>query len=102
MINREKVIKGLDSCAKWMKENDCDACDNCPYHSSHFSYDNNDCIAAVNNDAITLLKEQEPIAPVYDQLLTQVIPRCGRCGYRLVKGKDKYCCMCGKEVKWND
>ena len=64
MIDREKVIRGLDSCAKWMKENDGDACDNCPYHPSHFSYDDNDCIAMVNNDAIALLKEQEASIPV--------------------------------------
>lgn len=59
MADREKVIKGLDSCAKWMGENDDDACGNCPYHHSHFSYDDNNCIATVNNDAIAILKEQE-------------------------------------------
>ena len=64
MIDRKKVIKGLDSCAKWMKENDGDACDNCPYHLSHFSYDNNDCYAALYNDTIVLLKEQEASIPV--------------------------------------
>lgn len=50
-------------------------------------------------ESITL-KAQEPMAPVYDQLLTQEIPRCGKCGYRLVKGNDKYCCRCGQAVKW--
>ncbi len=59
MIDLEKVIKGLDSCAKWMGKDDSDACNNCPYHLSHFSYDDNNCIAAVNNDAIALLKEHE-------------------------------------------
>ncbi len=59
MIDREKVIKGLESCAKWMGENDDNACNSCPYHHSHFSYDDNNCIAIVNNDAITLLKEQK-------------------------------------------
>ena len=58
MIDRDKVIKGLNSCAKWMKENDGDACNSCPYHN-HFSYDDNDCIAMVNSEAIVLLKEHE-------------------------------------------
>ena len=60
MINREKVIKGLSYCAKWMKENDGDACDNCPYHPSHFSYDNNDCYAALYEDTLALLKAEQP------------------------------------------
>lgn len=59
MDDKQKVIKGLECCAKWMGKNDVDACDNCPYHS-HFSYDDNNCIATVNNDAIALLKELEP------------------------------------------
>lgn len=58
MIDREKVIKGLNSCAKWMGKNDGDACNSCPYHS-HFSYDDNNCIAMVNSEAIALMKEQE-------------------------------------------
>jgi len=56
--------------------------------------------AAAFDKAITALKAQEPMVPVYDQLLTQEIPRCGKCGYRLVKGNDKYCCRCGQAVKW--
>ena len=57
MNNKEKVIKGLECCAKWMKDSDGDACNSCPYHPSHFSYDNNDCYAALYNDVITLLRE---------------------------------------------
>ena len=56
--------------------------------------------AAAFDKAITALSAQEPMVPVYDQLLTQEIPRCGKCGYRLVKGNDKYCCRCGQAVKW--
>lgn len=74
MSDREKVIKGLDSCAKWMGENDDDACGNGPYHPSHFSYDDNNCIAALNNDAIALLKEQAPHVLTLDEAVdgTQV------------------------------
>ena len=105
MIDRKKVIKGLDSCAKWVKENDGDACENCPYHPSHFSYDNNDCYAALYNDAIVLLKWQEPVKPInsYGTL------RCGNCnnivGYNDGNGRgyqNNYCSECGKAVKWND
>lgn len=59
MPDLEKVIKGLDSCAKWLGKNDWDACDNCPYHYSYYSYDDNNCMAVLCNNALALLKEQE-------------------------------------------
>ena len=58
MLDREKVIKGLLCCAKWMDKDDIDACNSCPYHRN-FNYDDHGCIGEVNNDAIILLKEQE-------------------------------------------
>lgn len=68
MPDLEKVIKGLSCCAKWMGGNDDDACNNCPYRHSPFNYYDNDCSAAVNNDAIALLKEQEPRILSWDEI----------------------------------
>jgi len=105
MVDREKAIKGLNSCAKWMVENDDDACGNCPYHHSHFSYDDNDCYAALYNDALALLKEQEPVKP--DSFMDGRVQRfaCKKCGKHLLYaewGRDNYCSKCGKAVKWDD
>ncbi len=75
MADLEKVIKGLNSCAKWMEKNDVDACNSCPYHSC----DENNCIAMVNSEAIVLLKEQETIV------------RCKDCMHSIKKDEQYYC-----------
>ncbi len=100
MIDREKVIKGLNSCAKWMKENDGDACNSCPYHN-HFSYDDNDCIAMVNSEAIVLLKEQEAVEPIPFHRSDGTIFRyeCRKCRTKIFKN-DLFCRHCGRHVKW--
>lgn len=72
---------------------------------SKLSYDGHDVLKYAQErwcDTCELKEAQKSISPVYEQLLTQEIPRCGKCGYRLVKGNDKYCCQRGQEVKWND
>ena len=103
MDKREKVMTGLDCCINHGKEPPrlgnfvCDF-KNCPYEH----YAGIPCYRILIKDALELLKVQEPMIPVYDQLLTQEIPRCGKCGYRLVKGNDKYCCRCGQAVKWDE
>ena len=99
MDKLEKVMKGLGCCSQGAKEPYTPTiryCAECPYLKSEIP-----CTRALARDALKLLKAQEPMAPVYDQLLTQEIPRCGKCGYRLVKGNDKYCCRCGQAVKWD-
>ena len=107
MSDREKVIKGLDSCAKWMGENDDYACDHCPYHR-HFSYDDHDCIAEVNSDAIALLKEQEPILlenqhkpyGISTNANSPWISRCPKCGKKVEGKQTRFCKYCGQAVKW--
>lgn len=95
MIDREKVIKGLKCCVKWMKENDEDACNSCPYHSC----DANSCIAMVNSEAIALLKEQEPKLVKIDADGDDVL--CPSCGNRLFPYPlQKYCEECGQAVRW--
>ena len=110
MIDLEKVIKGLSCCAKWTAENDIDACNSCPYHHSHFSYDDNNCVSAVNNDAIALLKEQEPKAIEYHDnpytgLPVAHCPNCKRYARQFhssVEEETHYCPWCGQAVNWND
>ena len=54
MIDREKVIKGLETCSDVYYGAD-GACSSCPY-----SQTNGDrCLAELVHDAIALLKEQE-------------------------------------------
>jgi hypothetical protein len=60
-------------------------------------------------DALTLLKAQEPIAPVkvnrYMEIdengdwFTPETYDCGNCGVEL-HGKANYCHLCGRAVKW--
>lgn len=108
MTDREKVIKGLSCCAKWMEGTDADACDNCPYYHSQFNYYDNDCVVALNNDAIALLKEREPTEPVLDET-TKRFYRCGACGEYVgfidsdpgdPNEQDCFCRNCGRAVKW--
>lgn len=97
MINRQDVLMGLVCCS----ESSGYGCNWCPYGGECRETTLSGC-RHLCADALELLEKQEPMAPVYDQLLTQEIPRCGKCGYRLVKGEDKYCCKCGQAAKWND
>lgn len=99
MIDREKVIKGLECCIKYPKEyGDCMG-GNCPY-GTHV-----ECHNKLLQDARTLLKTQEPVEPkmmeFVDEGLTwekYEVPTCGACGALL--GDALFCPMCGKAVKW--
>ena len=100
MIDREKVIKGLECCAagnsgKCIKE--------CPYDFVN----NANCTAGMARDALELLKNQEPIKPVVNQ--DEWV--CGCCGTELERQKMispnaifhdlyDYCPHCGKKVDW--
>lgn len=53
------------------------------------------------NDAISLLKAQEPVEPVRRRRHGQIGYSCfcGMCGYGIGRN-EKYCALCGKEAKW--
>lgn len=108
MTDNERIIKGLECCAKWMGKDDIDACNSCPYHKN-FNYDDHGCLVEVNNDAIFLLKEQEALPIVYETNKYTGLPvaHCPSCGEYLVQfhsgvdGKEsKFCYYCGQEVQW--
>ena len=66
MIEREKVIKGLECCAtNRLRREDCEAMD-CVY----LDLEGHGCIHQLIRDALALLKAQEPRVMTYDELAT--------------------------------
>ena len=108
MIDREKVIKGLEICSEHGSWHglDCElneAYKDCPYRGCETG-----CIVTIAKDAIALLKEQqtEYVDMGFDiDNDGRVTHRwdCKSCEYEIY-GKSiiglKYCPNCGKAVKW--
>ena len=97
-MTREDVIRGLE-CCMILGEG---GCDDCPYIGK------GQCQELLGENAIALLKEQEPVAPVLQSGGNYV---CGNCGMYTVgfqhpiTGQSvktwKYCGKCGKKVRWD-
>lgn len=87
MTDREKVINGLEYCDFGVS----DTCyeKECPYYQSH------DCTDELKNDILVLLKEHEPVKPIYEKFFDDRIMRCSD-GYIV---RYEYCPMCGQVVK---
>jgi hypothetical protein len=112
MAGRERVIKGLECCTKKVciyesTKKECPYWKLCGNHEGAFE----DCTTALAKDALALLKEQEPIAPIQgadDQ--DEDIFCCGSCGAIVgetflgppgeCEVRDNYCSECGRAVKW--
>lgn len=104
MPDIKKVINGLEYC---MSES---LCYKCPYKSEDECENGKYYYSKAIEDAITLLKEQEPVKPVVDAIDGWY--RCGKCGNLLASDKrirlfglykwPVYCKMCGKKVKWGE
>lgn len=100
-MTRDDVIRGLECCNN-------DDCDNCHYYHSYDENDLGTCRATLHCDALALLREQEPVAPVLQSGGNYV---CGNCGMYTVgfvhplTGESvqtwKYCGSCGKKVRWD-
>ena len=93
MIDREKVIKGLELCDIG-SDKMCYECD-CPYYQ-------NGCTERLKEDALELLKEQEPVESIrqWDDDETTWWYSCGSC-VQAVDYKDKYCRHCGRRLRWD-
>lgn len=98
MIDREKVIKGLEICANRVPgKYDCTEC---PYEIN-----GNWCEINLTNDAISLLKEQEPVKPIINEY-GEAFCVCGENvgiipnSKNLPKIRSKYCSECGRRMKW--
>ena len=94
MIDREKIIEGVQKCAALHQGFACEGCE----------YPGGDCAI---DDALALLKAQEAVEPVVD-IDTW---KCGNCGHTLehqellgdnVLFHEQYnfCPECGRTVKW--
>lgn len=105
MPDRDKVIKGLKCCGSRPIGDEVvneGMCNDCPYSGELY------CGHNLTADALTLLKEQEPVEPKFEEMpgtnKTRAI--CGACGRRVMMGehynhyKDRYCASCGRAVKW--
>lgn len=96
MIDRKKVILGLETCS----HADEVGCDQCPYYGTQGE---RGCQSTMQMDALTLLREQEPVKPKLDDAWPSPIKVCGVCGTCLFcvgDYKPKYCSECGRAVKW--
>ena len=88
MDKREKVIKGIRCCAI----EGVGDCVNCPYDDMGFN-----CDIEMMNDALELLKAQEPVEPIERNGFYY----CGKCRYAFTVHRQKYCSDCGQAVKWD-
>jgi len=110
MINLDKVIKGLEICSEHGSWHGCDcelneAYKDCPYRGCETG-----CVVTIAKDALWLLKEHEPVKPRVDADGTF---NCGNCGEpvgfdehpftcKVPEIAMKFCCECGKPVKWDE
>ena len=90
MTDREKVIGLLQETAEYFRE--------CRSNASLASKAENHFWELQNaaNEAVELIKEQEPVQSGVD---ADGVPRCGSCGWIQSYGC-KYCDNCGKRLFW--
>ena len=102
MVDLENVIRGLECCRRGF-------CFSCPYNDG--IDENVECKQKWADDALSLLKAQEPVKPYIDYD-GQDVWRCGSCGATLFhlshtqadeneQNCVKFCRYCGKAVKWD-
>lgn len=102
MTDREKVIKGLECHLSRKCETGSYSKDICPY------WEDDNCSNSVMNDALKLLKEQEPKS-VLSERECETLPNhyerkgfCPKC-HQVVEWylNRAYCGFCGQAVKWD-
>jgi hypothetical protein len=100
MINREKVIKGLECCSAMSGEE----CRKCPYHDECYGTDLPYGMPHLASDALQLLEEQEqePIRPeqIFGGYSTAMPWVCGIC-YNPISYLASRCPHCGRRVNWS-
>ena len=95
MHDRGKVIEALDCCTT------SEDCLHCPYDEYH----GQGCFQMLMDDALALLKEQEPVearkkSDGKPQPWTCWWYVCGDCGQE-IEFHDRFCRWCGRSVKWD-
>ena len=104
MIDREKVIKAVECRRNVHKRcgNPCEQIGDCEYaiwarDSDSEPYYPYCCdIERLCEDALALLREQEPVKPIERSGFWY----CGNCRYALMTNHQKFCSDCGQAVKW--
>ena len=94
MVDREKVLAGLKSCA----DSTGALCRTCPYDFIH----NENCMGDMAQDALELLKEQEAVEPILkrkgkSKMYNDYV--CPVCDNEVVY-EQCYCSECGKPFLW--
>ena len=100
MADKAKVIKGLECCELYNKDN----CDECPYDYNGRGNWKSECTAELATDARSILKDQEPKEPIrlhHTEHKQTDNYRCQKCGNDLYF-EQRFCEECGCEVKWNE
>lgn len=95
MLDRKKVIKGLECCTKSPDTIELEDCRRCQYR------DEKDCSCVVMQDALALLKEQEPVEPKKPISADDPFYECGNCGMPIASTMYQFCPYCGRKVDWN-
>lgn len=94
MVNKEKVLAGLESCA----DRTGALCRTCPYDFIHNEY----CMGDMARDALELLKEQEAVEPILkregrNKYYNYYVCPC--CDEEVVYDQN-YCSECGAKFMW--
>lgn len=90
-MEREKIINSLRCHMGCDRGFDCSGC----------AYiGNGDCLDLLTEDVFDLLKKVKPKRD-YDTTDNSFVFCCGHCG-AVLHGWWHFCCMCGKEVDWNE
>ena len=88
MSDREKIVRAVETCFdSWIDKH------------RNMGLDL-DIVTQLKQDALELLKEQEPVEPVRFQPGTgNTMLKCGAC-LEDIKGVYNYCPWCGRRLKW--
>lgn len=106
MADRDKVMKGLESCIKSKYEN-CPK--DCPFFADCYTYDSK-CypIYPVIEAAFSLVSLLEPksVLNVENYAVSGfAVGKCPTCKEKLLNAKDnpaRFCKFCGQAVKWDE
>lgn len=106
MIDRKKVIEGLELCTAEIPPDSSmhqyDFCIKCPYHDPVFIYCFNKNV--LMKDALKVIKDQEPKLVDNIQIRTlDTVGDCPSCGIGVSKRyHPMHCGLCGQAVKWDE
>lgn len=103
MIDREKVIKGLEICSEHGSWHGLDCEHNGAYRDCPYRGCETGCVVTIAKDALALLKEQEA-KTVKGMLVVggHLMGKCPKC-YKVLNVQDHpvACGFCGQKVKWD-